>query len=344
MGDGLDSRVAVDDAPDVIVVEEGAEGAITADTVSGFADPPPGAATVVDVDAGGVTPPGDAGDADPYEVMRRQYEARETERDAELARVRAEKEAAVQKARQYSQTAVEHEKYSRDAAAAALDSALAVTERDIAQAEYAMKEAAAGQDWDTFAKAQKIISESAAAAAQIKSRKVQLEGSQPQVKQYEPDDPVEDKIAAFTARSQVWLREHKDDIFKDPKRAKMAEVAHNYATVIKGLTPDTDEYFAVLDEQMGYKVSKTVAPPPPPRAHSAAVPAAPPARNTFGSPTPKTNRVALTKEQRETAIALYSDKPEAEALALYARGILEINSKKSGLLWSKDKYRGGPGV
>jgi hypothetical protein len=117
----------------------------------------------------------------------------------------------------------------------------------------------------------------------------------------------------------------------------------------KGIPVESDEYFQFIDEQMGYK---TVTEPKPnggsgvpPVQRQAQTPAAPPARTTFGAPQGKGGRrVQLSQDQRRAAVQLYADLPEHEALAKYAKGVAEIDSGKSNLLWSRDKYKGGAGV
>ena len=349
LGDGLNARPAKIDEPEIVIVDEGEPGAIMADTTSGLQEahhvPPPHGGgggepeIVIEHDDGGAD-----GGPSPYEVLKRQYD----EREAELTRTRQAREAAERKARELSTTAQEQEQGYRQAAAAALDNAIELSKSNIANAEAAMRSAAQSGDWDTFSKAQRAISENSARQAQLENTKQQLETAPPQVQKYEPSDPVEAQISQFSPRSQDWLRQHKDDIFNDPERQIDAQAAHRLA-IRRGLKADTDEYFAALDEQMGYTtMSNSVkTPPPPPRSHqnAPAVASAPPARTTFGQGQQRNpNRIALTKQQRDAALQMFSDKPEAEALALYARGILEINQGRTNLLWSKDKYRGGPGV
>jgi hypothetical protein len=351
LGDGLDARPVREEVPEIVIVDEGDPEAIHADTTSGLQEP-----HHVPAPRGGGDPeiiitdheePERREDApSPYDVLKKQYD----EREAELRMARTQRQQAEQKAAELSQTAVAHERGYKEAATAALDNAIELSSANVRQAEAAMQAAWAANDWATASKAQTIISENTARKQQLEAAKQQLESAPSQVQPYEPADPVEAQISRFSPRSQEWLREHKADIFGDPERQKDAEAAHRLVTR-RGIQPDTDEYFAAIDEQMGYSsmtsTFKAATPPPPPRSHAAApaVASAPPAKSSFGTPQSRNpNRVALTKQQREAALQIHADKPEAEALALYARGILEINQGKSNLLWSKDKYRGGPGV
>jgi len=345
LGDGLDVRPPKQDsAPEIIIVDEGTEGAIVADTVSGLQNPPGlnGSSdteiTIIDDGKGSAHDDG----PDPFEVLKRQFD----EREAELRRERQQRAQAEQHAQRLSNDALAHEKGYKEAAGVALDNAIELAKSNIASAEMAMKAALQGNDVDALIRAQTALTESISRKSQLELSKQQFENAPSQVQTYQPSDPIEQQISQFSPRSQEWLRRHRDDIFSDRERQIDAQAAHRLA-IRRGLVPDSDEYFNAIDEQMGYTDHMTATSKPPAQRVNAPAPAtaaAPPSRSSFGQSPRNPNRIALTKQQRETALQLYSDRPEAEALALYAKGILDINQGKTNLLWSKDKYRGGPGV
>lgn len=342
LGDGLDVRPPKQEsAPEIVIVDEGTEGAITADTVSGLQGAPglngSSDTEIIIDDAKGASH--DDG-PDPFEVLKRQY----NEREAELRLERQQRAQVEEHARRLSEDALAHEKGYKEAAGVALDNAIELAKSNIAAAEMAMKSALQGNDVDALIKAQTALSESVSRKAQLEQSKQQFENAPSQVQTYQPVDPIDQQISRFSPRSQEWLRKHRNDIFGDRERQIDAQAAHRLA-VRRGFVPDSDEYFNAIDEQMGYTDRMTSTNrPPPQRGSTPATPAAPPSRSSFGQSPRNPNRVALTKQQRETALQLFSDKPEAEALAMYAKGILDINQGKTNLLWSKDKYRGGPGV
>jgi hypothetical protein len=272
----------------------------------------------------------------PYEVLKKQFEERETE----LRIAREHRQAAEQRASEMSSTAAKHARDYHEAATAALDNALELSRSNITQAEAAMQTAAAAQDWAAFSKAQTVIAENTGRRMQLEQARQQLEAGPPKVDAYKPQDPIEQRISQFSPRSQDWLRQHKDDIFGDEERVLDAQAAHRLA-VRRGITPDTDAYFSILDEHMGYAMSTQQSARPPARA----APAAPPARTTFGQPAGRgTVRVPLSAAEKATAHAIYSDRPPAEAEALYAKGKSGINRGDSNLMWSANKYKGGAGV
>jgi hypothetical protein len=69
----------------------------------------------------------------------------------------------------------------------------------------------------------------------------------------QPADPVEAFIAAKTAPSQRWLREHRD-LVEDPHKFARVNAAH-FSAVAEGLRPDTDEYFSHLNRHIGLQDS-----------------------------------------------------------------------------------------
>jgi hypothetical protein len=123
-----------------------------------------------------------------------------------------------------------------------------------------------------------------------------------------PDDPVEAVASQLSPRSAAWVRSHPECV-RD-KRLYMKMVgAHNIA-VADGFQADTDEYFAEIERQMGYRRPQTAVEqhyddeptsaaakpmarkPPPPAAPSSRA-----ASNGSGG----RNTVTLTREEREMA-------------------------------------------
>jgi hypothetical protein len=287
-------------------------------------------------------------DAEPDALSK--LKAQYAERETEVQRLKRENAEAERRASQNADLALQGERNYREATLAAVDNAIALARANVAQATAAMSSAAQRGDWDTHAKALAVLTDNNAQINNLESAKRQVESApEPNPAQYNrpapQNDNFEQQVANFPPRTQEWLRRHKDDIYLKPDRAGLAEAAANTAR-LKGIPVESDEYFAFIDEQMGYTtVSKQNGSAPAPAAQrQAQTPAAPPARSTFGSPAGKTRRVQLTKDQRAAAVQLYSDLPEAEALAKYAMGVSEIDSGKSNLLWSRDKYKGGSGV
>lgn len=277
--------------------------------------------------------------------------AQYAESEATILRERQQRQEAERRAEANAQAAVNGEKQYREATIAAVDNAIALAKSNIQQAQQAAAMAASRGDWDTHAKAIAILSENTTQISSLERAKSDVERSpEPTPQQYQRpvQDEYEAQISGFPPRTKDWLRKHKEDIYQNHDRAQLAEAAARTAQ-LKGLIPESEEYFRFIDEQMGYQtVTKETAQngivPPVQRQRQAQTPAAPPGRTSFGASQGQPRRVQLNQDQRRAAVQLYAHLPEHEALAEYAKGVAEINSGKSNLLWSKDKYKGGAGV
>lgn len=123
-----------------------------------------------------------------------------------------------------------------------------------------------------------------------------------------PDDPVEAVAQQLSPRSAAWVRAHPECV-RD-KRLYMKMVgAHNIA-VADGFQADTDEYFAEIERQLGYRKqpapvqqeeqeepTSMAAKPMPKKAPPPAAPSSRAASNGTGGK----NTVTLTREEREMA-------------------------------------------
>lgn len=123
-----------------------------------------------------------------------------------------------------------------------------------------------------------------------------------------PADPVEAVASQLSPRSAAWVRSHPECV-RD-KRLYMKMVgAHNIA-VADGFQADTDEYFAEIERQMGYRKPQTAVQQDDeeeptsmaakPMARKAPPPAAPSSRAASNGSGGK-NAVTLTREEREMA-------------------------------------------
>jgi hypothetical protein len=289
----------------------------------------------------------EAEEPDALAKLKAQY----AERESEVQRLRRENAEAERRANANANSAVQGERNYREATVAAVDNAIALAKSNIERAQAAMAAAASRNDWDTHTRAVAVLTENSSQIQSLEQAKRNVETAPPpDVSQYQQpsaQDGFESQIRAFPPKTQDWLREHREDIYLKPARAGLAEAAARTAE-LRGIPVESDEYFDFIDEQMGYKtVTKEIdsgrqrsAPAP----RQAQTPAAPPARSTFGAAQGGARRIQLSQDQRRAAVQMYSDLPEHEALAKYARGVAEVDSGKSNLLWSRDKYKGGAGV
>jgi chromosome segregation ATPase len=73
---------------------------------------------------------------------------------------------------------------------------------------------------------------------------------EPEPVQRHGEPTFEDRISALSHKSQAWLREHPDCV-TDPKRNAKLMGAH-YEALSNEIRPDSREYFAFLEDKMGY--------------------------------------------------------------------------------------------
>lgn len=140
-----------------------------------------------------------------------------------------------------------------------------------------------------------------------------------------PADPVEAFAARLTPRSAEWVRAHPEFV-RDPAKNRKMIAAHELA-VADGIQPDTDAYFAAIEETLRVKpaavrseedATQTAAKVV--QRRDAAPAAAPVSRGT-----PSRNTVRLTAAEREMA-EMMNMKPEEYAkhkVALQKEGKLQ---------------------
>jgi hypothetical protein len=267
---------------------------------------------------------------DPLTVLKAQHEAHKAELEQEK-RQRAEAEARARDAENRAQVNADT---ARNATDVALENALIVTKQNIQNATAAIANAAARGDWEAYGRANAELAQNNAYLTDLNNKKSEFEAAPKNVRP--SNDGIEQYISQRTPETQRWLRAHYDDVFLNPQKSAMAQAAHALA-VAKGTVPDSKEYFDFIDSQMGYKKVETTTPPPAKPKNGA--PAAPASRTTFGSPPSTKTQVRLSVKQREYAESLRPDLPAAEAWKVYAAGVAEINTGKSHLQWSKDRYK-----
>lgn len=122
-----------------------------------------------------------------------------------------------------------------------------------------------------------------------------------------PADPVEQVASQLSPRSAAWVRNHPQCITDKRLYQKMVG-AHNIA-VADGYSPDTDEYFDFIENQMGFRkatrmteveVDEPMSAASAPSQRRGAPPPAPSSRAASGNNGSK-NVVRLSSEEREMA-------------------------------------------
>lgn len=157
-------------------------------------------------------------------------------------------------------------------------------------------------DYDRAAELQESMSSNTAKLLQLEQGKTAMEK---QPKQQAPDpvyaDPVEQLASQLTPRSAEWVRKN-PDYAKNPRLYQKMIAAHQIA-VADDVRPDTDEYFAYVENVLGIRGNESAenhmsAASKPTQRRSP--PAAPVTRSGTGTGT-RPNVVRLTAQEREIA-------------------------------------------
>lgn len=174
----------------------------------------------------------------------------------------------------------------------------AQAEADKAQADYEV--ALGAQDFRVAAEAQRRLSTATARMVQLEDAKGLWEQRREELRQAPPQrpaassDPV-DQMPSLSQRQRDWLKGHRD-ILTDPEKNARVGAAHYDA--IKLHPQDSDGYFTVLEEKLGYRQSQ-----PDPQQRKGPPVSAPVSRDAPSLSTGRatSTRVELSAEQREHA-------------------------------------------
>lgn len=293
------------DASDPAAAPPPAEGPVEApgEAVEGAAAPAP-----VPTPPPAAAPAGEALDAG-VEALKSQLAAERAQREQLQRQLREETgrrsgaESSAHEAK-LAQLKAEHERIGRDG--------------ELVQAE--LETALAAGDHKAAAKAQRLLARIEAAALQVSQAfdfvstqrpQGSAEGRQGADEAYA--DPIEKFAAQLSPRSAAWLRQHPECATDRSKNNAM--IGAHYTAVAAGIEPESDAYYAHIEQALGYaqKPAPTQRTAPPPAAPSSgSVPTAP-AR-------PGTTTITLTPEQRAMAKDLeMTEKEYAEHLVAIRR-------------------------
>ena len=187
-------------------------------------------------------------------------------------------------------------------------------------------------DFETAAEIQSNMSLNSAKLLQLENGRAALEqrlANPPKPQPEAPADPVEAIASQLSPRSAAWVRAHPECV-RDRRLYMKMIGAHNIA-VADGFQADTDEYFAEIERQMGYRKPQVAAQveedeeptsmaakPMPKKAPPPAAPSSRAASNGTGG----RNTVTLSREQREMAVMMGMTPEE------YAKNLVAL--KKEG--------------
>lgn len=127
---------------------------------------------------------------------------------------------------------------------------------DILRMQY--RDAMAAGDYDRAADVQQEMSSNAAKLLQLENGRQAMEAQPKQAPpKYEPADPVEALASQLTPQSAAWVRAH-PEYARDQRLTKKMIAAHQLA-VADGYVPDSDEYFAAVEDVL--RINRQSAPP-----------------------------------------------------------------------------------
>lgn len=255
------------------------------------------------------TQPADAG----IETLKRQVAA------AEAARRQAE---AV--AQQKTEEANAAQRTAIDSQVGQITEAINAAERDGEIAEAALKKAYEDGDFDQVAKLQRIVVrienriaaldnlKTQVTAQQTNSRPVVTEGRVPDPV---PADPVEAFASRLSPASAAWVRQHPETVTDQAVNAEM--LAAHHRAIRAGIAADSPEYFAFVEERLGFRQpvqqqqqQQPAAQPQQPtqqvparQAQAPRVPAAPVSREAPPATATRPNGVVIRLSQAERQMA-----------------------------------------
>lgn len=236
-----------------------------------------------------------------------QFEAAQRKtQEAETARKEAERLAA-SRAEEIERFKSENTRAKTQAVSAemmAIENAIANTEHERSDAKAAYKLAMEAGDFDAAAEAQDKLATVAIKAQRIKEGKAEIERRVEAAKVQ--TDPVEQYVSALSPRAADWVRRHPEVVKDSAKNAVLVRSHHR--AVGNDITPDTDEYFRFMEQEMGY-LAKDVSTEvdedtDPGLVRQQAAPAAPVSRGGAAQAAQaRPNTVRLSAAEREIAAA-----------------------------------------
>jgi len=264
-------------------------------------------------------------------VEQLQRQLAEKQREAEIAK--QQRAHAEQYARQREQEAVHYAGQAQDSQHTAFINAIASFERDAESLENHYANALEAGDNHSAAKIHRQMIQVESRLNQLSQGKdaleVQLEQQRSRPvdppppeyyqRQQQQNDPVKEAIGNLSRESAAWVAAH-PEVIRDPEYNALMTAAHHGA-LKNNIAPDTPEYFAHLDKNLGFNKRQQ------PRTQKIMT-AAPVSRGGSGNYQAGSQvSITLTPEQRAYAADVLgvTDEEYADGLLYYAnKGKLNI--------------------
>ena len=294
----------------------------------------------------------DPAPVDHEKALRAAEEARRAA-EATAASERARADAAERARLQAQQAAEQSAQRAQSSEISLLDNSISAAQGALSTYQEDYVRAAENGEFAKMGELQTKIAKAAAALDRLEGQKSTIEVrsaegsvSEPQVTQSKD----ESFLGQFAAPAQSWLRQHRDcwppELGGDRSKYNKMMAGH-YEAVAQNVVLNSPEYFTLIEGHLGGQggtLSTSAVAADPTHAHQHAsraaditpaetsrkpVPAAPVSRDApsaSGQPQ-RTREVRLTREQQEMAKMSFPHLPEAQALGLYARNLLELESE-----------------
>ena len=222
-----------------------------------------------------------------------------------MARIEAEKQAKAA----YN-TVAEARNEVQDTNLQLVKNAIDTVKRNNDLLKYGYSEALSLGDYTKAAEIQESLSMNSAKLMELERGRAHME-SAPKVTPQEPvrrSDPVEELASQLSPRSADWVRRNPQCV-TDPRMYQKMVAAHNLA-VADGLQPDTDDYFATIEDTLRIRSRAPVEQDDDAMASAAKVtqrryapPAAPVSRGGGGTGS-RPNGIILSKDEKEHAAVM----------------------------------------
>ena len=254
--------------------------------------------------------------------MRAQYE--EQKKRAEMER------HARQQAEQYAYQQAQKANYAQaevqDSNLRTILNAISADEQAAANAERVYADAIAAGDTALAAKAQREMAKAEARLVQLENGRRALEErlqategrvEEPEMPRFAPmpTDPVDALASRLTPKSAAWLRAH-------PEAANQVDkltAAHQAAVTLKGIEPESSEYFKYIEKQLGFRDRNEKPKDPYKKNNISSAPVSSAGSMMSSRQSGSSSTMVLSPAEVEQALLNEPELPREKALEFYAK-------------------------
>ena len=134
--------------------------------------------------------------------------------------------------------------------------AIATTEMKLTAIKRQLQDAMQSGDFEATIKANEELASSTYDLRSLKEGKAAIESRK-------PEPAADERLRGYSRRSQQYLSAHPELLSDQRKHARMLAAHHD--SVAEGIQPDSDAYYAFIDERLGYSTAKPETKTPAPK-------------------------------------------------------------------------------